>query len=190
MSQDLLTAVVERLRTAGYQLLGSRVRVGSIPYEFSGVLLGPEGTLDLVLVVDSDSIDGLDRLPQRIDGVGRALDMAGSRRTITVVVAGATPEASVLSAITAVGRFLLVPRAPRIDEEWIDDRLATLLPLELDVVADNDSEPIQELLRRLDLGANDERRALIAAASKGAPEVEAELRRLIESSLGAGAAND
>jgi len=184
--EALIDEIVVRLTAAGYQALGRRVRIGSIAYEFAAVLLGPEGTLDLVIVVNSNSVDEVDRLHQRIEGVGRALDMAGSRRTVTSIVVGSTPDESVLSAIRRVGRYLLIQDQPESQPEWLEDRLAILLPLNLGIATEGVPEPVDELLRRLDLSEDDERRALVSAVSKGSSEVEAQLKRFIEAPLKAG----
>ena len=79
--------VVLRLEDAGYESLGSQVHVGTIPYEFDAVLVGPPETLDLIIVVNTET-ESTTRLRQKVDGLGRALDMARSRRAVTTILVG------------------------------------------------------------------------------------------------------
>jgi hypothetical protein len=182
MTTEAVDAVVGRLSVAGFEMLGRHVQVGSLQFEFSAVLLGPEETLDLAIVVESVSDSESGRLRQTLEGLGRALDMAGSKRTITTVVVGAPPSGMLLQAMRSIGRYLLLPDEQDL-EHLIEDRLAILLPLDLGDVTEDAVDPEKELLGRLQLAEDDERRLLIAAASRGAAEVQAELKHYIEAPL-------
>ena len=179
-ASEAAAAVTERLVQAGYQLLGRRVTVSSIPYEFDGVLLGPDGTLDLVLVVEVGPIGDPPRLRQKVEGLCRALDMARSRRSITTVLVGQPLPAALQAALQDVTRCLSVAD---VNSEPLDDRLAILLPFDLPISAQAPVDPLGTLRQRLNLAMNDPRRELIAAAPDGAGAVEAVLARIVENSL-------
>jgi hypothetical protein len=180
---ETLDRVVARLGDAGYEALGARVQVASIPYEFDAVLLGPPNTLDLIIVVNTVT-ESPARLCQKVDGLGRALDIARSRRAVTAILVGPTPDGSVLASIRSICRYLLVAEDESPFGETLDDRLAVLLPLQLTTDEDDVADPIQELFRRLPpLPEGDERLALIAAAPRGESAVAAELKRYVERPL-------
>lgn len=180
---DTVNRVVLRLVDAGYQALGGRVQVGSIPYQFDAVLVGPPQTLDLIIVVNAEA-ESPARLCQKVAGLGRALDIANSRRTVTAILVGPTPDRSVLTSIRSVCRYLLVAEDESGTGESLDDRLAVLLPLELTTDENEVADPMRELLQRLPvLPQGDGRRAILAAASRGETAVAAELKRYVENPL-------
>ena len=175
--------VVLRLEDAGYESLGSQVHVGTIPYEFDAVLVGPPETLDLIIVVNTET-ESTTRLRQKVDGLGRALDMARSRRAVTAILVGPALGSDLLSSIRKVCRYLLVAEDDAEASEALDDRLAILLPLELTTGDNETADPMQELYRRLPpLSESDERRAIIHAAPNGEAAVAAELKRYVERPL-------
>lgn len=182
-ADDTLARVVVRLRDAGYEALGAKVQIASIPYEFGEVLVGPADTLDLIIVVNT-TMESPARLCQKVNGLGRALDVAQSRRAVTAILVGPRPDSSVLNSIRIVCRYLLVAEEESTQGGTLDDRLAVLLPLELTTADDEVIDPMQELLRRLPaLPESDERRAILAAAPRGDAAVAAELKKYVERPL-------
>ena len=180
---DTVNLVVLRLVDAGYEGLGARVQVGSIPYEFDAVLVGPPDTLDLIIVVNTET-ESPARLCKKVDGLGRALDIGRSRRAVTEILVGPTPDRTVLTSIRSVCRYLLVAEDESGTGESLDDRLAVLLPLQLTTEDNETADPMQELLRRLPvIPEGDGRRAILDAASKGESVVAAELKRYVEHPL-------
>src|SRR4051812_14749840 len=97
--------VVDRLDGAGYAVLDQPVAIGGIPFEFSAMLVGRH-SLDLVIVADTLADPDHERLRRRLNGLARALDVVGSRRTLTVVLVGPRPPAPVMHALADVARVL------------------------------------------------------------------------------------
>ena len=73
-----------------------------------------------------------DATAERVQALSRALDVAGSRRPLTIVVVGPRPELRVANALRSVARVLPVGegQGPAVNEEVLDD-LGALLPLHI-----------------------------------------------------------
>lgn len=174
--------VVAALEDVGYESLGSSVQVGSVPYEFDRVLVGPPGTLDLVIVEQLTDVSGR-RLRQKLSGLARALDVVGSRRSITAVLLGETEDRVSLGAIGQVSRYLLVAPSELEEAGALHDRLSILLPLELGPGEEDPADPDAELRRRLPSGLDKGGRAILDAAQESEAAVERALRAYINESL-------
>src|SRR5258708_3296450 len=97
--------VVEILKGAGYRRLDLPLVVASIPFDFAAALVGTGQAPDLIVVIDPMQ-DTDSRTRQKIDSLGRAMDVAGSRRPLTAVLAGPRPADPTLTAIGRVCRVL------------------------------------------------------------------------------------
>jgi hypothetical protein len=178
--------VVAALTRAGYRTLNKPFSVATVPFEFAAVLVGPERTHDLIVVVDTVE-EAEPRIKQKVEALSRALDVARSRRPLTVILAGPQPATATIEALARVSRVLPIgtPLGPTADRA-LDDWLAVLLPLHLPQTTDTVADAKGELYRRLK--ADREKTfsdVLLAAASEGADAVESAFRNLLTDSLGA-----
>lgn len=119
------------LRGASYKELGKRFAVSSVPFEFAAAFIGAEKALDLIVVIDLFQEKEEARLVQKMQSLGRALDLAESRRSLTAVLVGAGLDPSSLEAIGRVCRILAVGTPPDDGsvDQYLHDWLAVLLPL-------------------------------------------------------------
>jgi hypothetical protein len=74
------------------------------------------------------------RIIQIVEALSRALDVARSRRSLTVIVVGPRPLPGTLDRLSRVARVL--PVGVSGDEEVLRDWLAILLPLNVPEIAD------------------------------------------------------
>ncbi len=178
---DRVTSI---LTAVGYRPLSMPLMLGTVPFEFAGALLGPDKSPDLVLVVDT--IEERDeRVRQKIVALSRALDVIGSRRALTAILAGPRPKTALLEALGQVCRVLPVgtPVGPDADA-LLHDSLSVLLPLQLPEASDSVADPIGELSRQLPTDIDTTvRDAVLLRASQGSDGVEAALRALLSEVL-------
>lgn len=122
--------VLEILRQGGYRELPKPLMIGTMPFDFAHTLIAEERALDLIVVVDLAQESDDRRLVQKIHALARALDVMGSKRPMTTILASAQPGPTILQAIGRVCRVLPVgaPSGPKA-EETLRDWLAVLLPL-------------------------------------------------------------
>jgi hypothetical protein len=171
--------VIQRLAASGYVELEQPITVGGIPFEFAAILARRD-SLDLVVVADTIAENDHDRIRRRTEALGRALDVVGSRRTLTTVLVGIRPAPIVTKALARVARVLAVgtPTGDRADQA-LDDALAVLLPLavtpdEHDQVAESWAAARAKLLE-----AHVQAMSVIDAASSGADNVAEALHRFV-----------
>lgn len=126
------TTPVERvanvLEEAGFKRMPMPFEIGGIEIDAAAAFVGKPPLPDLIVVGDTLAQTPR-RLHQTIEGVGRALDMMGSRRPLTLVVVGPRPESSALTSLSRHARVLAVGEAA--DESTLSNWLAVLLPLKL-----------------------------------------------------------
>jgi hypothetical protein len=147
-------------------------------------LIGTGNSPDLIAVVDS-VVDTEPRIRQKLDGFSRALDVAGSRRPLTAVIAGPKPSDATLAVLGRVCRVLPVgtPSGEGADAA-LRDWLAILLPLRLPDANVATADSSGELAKALPIGLDDGlRKGLLGAASKGSSSVQEALKELIVSAL-------
>jgi hypothetical protein len=183
-----LTALVQRvvdiLKEAGYRQVAVPLKIASVPFDFAAVMLGTGRAADLVVVIDT-VLDSETRARQKVDALGRAMDVAGSRRPITAILAGPRPRDSTLDAIGRVCRVLPIGVSPDVDEEQsLFEWLAVLLPLQLPQLDDRSSDTAGELKAHIP-AATDQRivNELLAVAPHGATAVRETLRQLVQRPL-------
>lgn len=118
--------VAEVLELAQFKRMPSPLEIGGIEIGALAAFVGKPPSPDLVVIGDTlQQTPGV--LQQTIEGVGRALDMMGSRRPLTLVVVGPRPNSASLTALARHARVLAVGELA--DESALANWLAVLLPL-------------------------------------------------------------
>ena len=195
----LVNAILGRLHEAGYRDLAAPFQVATVEFEFTAALRGSDGrALDLVLVVDTTTGEFGDRdsarVRQRIEALGRALDVTGSRYVVTVILAGAALGKD-MEVLAESCRVLHVDGLP-LDADGelandaarnqLEDRIRVLLPLTLPpplVVTEDGSGPaMDQLVRVLPRGVD---KTLLAAVTDASQEGEQAVTEAMASMLGA-----
>ena len=194
----LVNAILGRLREAGYHDLAAPFQVATVEFEFTAALRGSDGrALDLVLVVDTTTGEFGDRdsarVRQRVEALGRALDVTGSRYVVTVILAGAAlgKDMDVLAESCRVLHVDGLPPDPDGELEndaarnQLEDRIRVLLPLTLPsplVVTEDGSGPaMDQLVRALPSGVD---KTLLAAVTGASQEGEQAVTEAMASVLG------
>ena len=163
--------VVSMLSEVGYQVRPPPLLVGSIPFEFAAALTA-ERSLVLIVIIDTLE-DPEDRIRQKLDGLTRALDLASSRRPLTAVLVGPTPEQAVMEELARIARVLPVgtPAGESADDS-LRDSLAVLLPLAVPQVTDQAAQSWGQVCERLrDAHPGDRLTPLLDAATEGSEAV-------------------
>ena len=102
---DRIVSILES--SQAFRRVGTPIKIGNVQFDFAAVLFGTGKNPDLVVVIDTISEDG-QRTRQKIGGLGRALDVVGSRRPVTAILTGPRPDEATLEVITRVCRVLAV----------------------------------------------------------------------------------
>lgn len=169
---------VALLEEAEYEVV-ERPLIAGIPFEFPAMLVG-QRSLDLIAVIDLALDSDHDRVRRRVEGVARALDLVGSRRSLTVVLMGARPAHNVIQAIAGVARVLTVGSSSKNDAATLRDALAVLLPLELVTEKEDPISTGWEKTRTKLLNDHpEELEAILAAASHGKEAVTEAVREVL-----------
>lgn len=159
--------------------------VASVPFDFAAALVGVGRAPDLIVVIDT-IVDTVElRLRQKVEGLARALDVAGSRRPMTCVLVGPKPSDPTLEALSRLGRVLAIgtPTGPEA-EALLHDWLAVLLPLPLPPPGQSLADPRAELIAQLpDHLDGSLRKSLLAAADEGPKAVEQALKKRLDGVL-------
>lgn len=167
--------VAELLRKAEFRRIAIPFSIGGLQIDTAAAFVGEPPRPDLVVV--GDTLDQTPaRLQQTVEGVGRALDMMGSRRPLTLVVVGPRPESSALTRLSRHARVLPVGDAS--DQSDLENWLAVLLPLKLPKLQDSRVEAaFDELLQ----GAKDPiELELIELSHTGDAAVSSRLAALVD----------
>jgi hypothetical protein len=179
-----ITRVVSLLEDAGYRRFADPLLVADIPFSFSATLARPT-SLDLVVVIDRIEESDAQRMRERIEGLGRALDAARSRRPLTVVLVGPRPELRVFHALREVARVLPVDEGPGATApETLLDALGALLPLKFTAESQQNDyswKAVRDELLATHKG--DDVTALMEASQSGTGEVETVLASLLSAPL-------
>lgn len=178
-----MTTPVERvarvLEDARFRRIPPPLEIGGIEIEVSAAFVGTPPSPDLIVI--GDTVQQSPRqLQHTIEGVGRALDMMGSRRPLTLVVVGPRPESSVLTALSRHARVLAV--GEQADDPSLANWLAVLLPLTLPDAADNRAE--DAINKLLDASDDPLARELVMLASRGRNGVAARLAAAVDEPFG------
>jgi len=126
--------VAKLLEGAHFRRVHTPLEIGGIEIDAAAAFVGEPPMPDLIVV--GDTIAQTPRgLQQIVEGAGRALDMMGSRRPLTLVIVGPRPESSTLTALSRHARVLAVGESA--DEKDLSNWLAVLLPLDLPKAGDD-----------------------------------------------------
>jgi hypothetical protein len=175
------------LAAASFSPLPLPVEVAGIPFRFSAVLAS-DRSLDLVVLIDTFESGPEEEVRREVAGLARALDLAKSRRPLTVVLIGQRWSEVTERAMTRVARVLrceVVVESEEARDSALRDALAVLLPLELTPARDQPDESwstVKAGLQR-DL-ADPELGTIIAAASRGPESVKKALLQFLAQPLG------
>ena len=162
------------LANAGFAPLPRPLRIVGTDFDFEAAARGTDTSHDLVLIAT-------DRVPHRrlqrlVSGLARSLDVAGSRRPVSLVVLGGI-EASDRSELERYARVLpIASSAP--DTAEIEEAIAVLLPLHLpNADLTHGSDPVNEVMAVLGPSrATSDHIALIKVAADGADAVRERMR--------------
>jgi hypothetical protein len=157
--------------------------IGAVSFEFDAVLVHPD-SLDLV-VLEGTSLEDKLGLPAKVDGLARALDVLGSRRSMTLVLIGPRPENPIVDRLGRVSRVLFADLpADRDPARAFGFALAVLLPLNVDPAPEEPAESWRSVAGDLRARVHDpELSPIITAASRGADAVTRALRDLLLASF-------
>ncbi len=162
-----LERVSQRLVSAQFKRVATPLTIGGIEIDAPAAFIGSPPSPDLVIV--GDTLEQTPpRLQQTVEGIGRALDMMGSRRPLTLVVVGPRPTSAALTALSRFARVLPVGDAA--DEANLANWLAVLLPLPLPVMSDGRAAAALDAV--ID-GSRDPIEAEFIALAASGPEVVA-----------------
>lgn len=123
--------VAAALEDAGYQRIANGLQIGELKFQFPAAFVKAKSSAELILVADIAS-ESETQLTRKVDGVARALDIASSTRSLTLVVTGPRPSASALESLGRVCRVLPTGNITGDDgDQVLKNWLAVLLPLSL-----------------------------------------------------------
>ncbi|MFX1695917.1 hypothetical protein [Paraburkholderia sp. A1RO-1] len=171
--------VAALLEDAGYDRIANGLQVGELKFQFPAAFVKAKSSAELILVADIAS-ESETQLTRKVDGVARALDIASSTRSLTLVVTGPRPSASALESLGRVCRVLPTGDITGDDGDHVlKNWLAVLLPLSLpqpESVVGNSLARILAAAQDLD----ETTRNLIDVASLGEGAVSKELYSIID----------
>lgn len=178
--EALRSEVLRLLVDNGYVEIPSPVKIGGVQLDVPNLWESPPENMDLSLVVDRpDSRESTLRLYWLVQRLTRALDSAGSRRTVTVILI------SEPSPYTALNELLEFARVLVVDGSLATERMiGPILRLRLPATATSQLDGITEVAAAIgkDQSARDLLR-LIHAASSGASMVSDRYRAWIDESF-------
>lgn len=166
--------VVAVLEGAGFERLPKPLTVAGTEFNFEAAARGTRPSHDLVLVA-TDQVSRT-RLLRLVAGLARSLDLAASRRPISLVVIGGV-AASDRTELERYARVLpIASAAPDVAE--IEAAVAVLLPLKVpDPKLVHGSDPVNEVMAALGpLKVTPDHIALVEAAADGPDAVRETLR--------------
>lgn len=161
--------VAEILRGASFRRLNTPLNVAGIEFDMPAAFVGTKLSSDLVLLFDT-AFESQKRIQHKVEGIARALDVVGSRRSLTTVVTGPRPDKDTFDSLSRVSRVLPVGLANNpADDESILNWLAVLLPLNIPSPSDVANEAVTSLSGK---NADDIVTKLIEASVEGLSSVE------------------
>lgn len=117
-------------KEGGYRTLGKSIRIGSQTFDFTQVLVAREKGNDFVIVIELTGASEDTQVTRSVLAFTRALDVLGSKRSVTAVLTSGQADNDLVNSISRVCRVLPIgaPTGP-MAEEVVRDWLAVLLPL-------------------------------------------------------------
>lgn len=171
--------VTALLLTAGYRIIPVPLVIGGLKFDFPAAFVGTEHSPDLILVADT-AFEQEERLVAKLEGVARALDVARSKRPLTVIVAGPRPKPSNLESMSRVCRVLPAGTVLNNDPDGsLRNWLAVLLPLRLPEAHASIADSLEQL-SNLGAGLDKEIAGLVDSAKQGERAVQKQLHQIID----------
>lgn len=170
------------LLEAGYRSVSTPLVIGGLKFDFSAALVGIEPSPDLILIADT-AFEQEERLVSKLEGVARSLDVARSKRPLTVVIAGPRPSSANLEAMSRVCRVL--PTGTVLDKDTegsLQNWLAVLLPLRLPEAHAPIADALEQL-SKLGAGLDQEVADLVNPAKQGTRAVQMQLHKIIDAAV-------
>lgn len=178
MSGTPVDRIAEILKDAGYVALPTPLEIRGLRFEIQSAFVGASPSPDLIIVADT-AFEDEKRILRKLEGIARALDLAGSRRPLTAILAGPRPTSPVIGAMVRVCRVLPVGPTGGTDfETRLINWLAVLLPLVLPAPDQGVADPFAELAGHLD-GLDADVVDLIDVATEGKDPVRDQLIELV-----------
>lgn len=174
--------ITAQLLAAGYRSVSSPLVIGGLKFDFPAALVGTEPSPDLILIADT-AFDQEERLVAKLEAVARALDVARSKRPLTVVIAGPRPTSANLEAMSRVCRVL--PTGTVLDKDpegSLRNWLAVLLPLRLPEAHAPIADALEQL-SKLGTGLDQEVADLVVPAKQGTRAVQMQLHQIIDDAV-------
>jgi hypothetical protein len=174
--------ITTMLLEAGYRSVSTPLVIGGLKFDFPAALVGTEPSPDLILVADT-AFEQEERLVAKLEGAARALDVARSKRPLTVVIAGPRPSSSNLEIMSRVCRVL--PTGTVLDKDTdgsLRNWLAVLLPLRLPEAHAPIADALEQV-SKLGAGLDQEVAELVHPAKQGTRAVQVQLHKIIDASV-------
>ncbi len=174
--------ITSMLLEAGYRPVSTPLAIGGLKFDFPAALVGAEPSPDLILVADT-AFEQEERLVAKLEGAARALDVARSKRPLTVVIAGPRPSSSNLEVMSRVCRVL--PTGTVLDKDpdgSLRNWLAVLLPLRLPEAHAPIADALEQI-SKLGAGLDNEVADLVVPAKQGTRAVQVQLHRIIDAAV-------
>lgn len=176
--------VLKVLEGFGFRRLDVPYRIGTVEFEFGSPMVSGEGHLELILVVEVDD-SVMSEMFWDVQNIARALDVAGSARSITLVLVGDMGiKESASHRLHSVARVLRLGSGVS-NLSSIERALAPILPLRLELSAPIASEaPLRRIERYAQAQVDAAQlKILISRSRLDAAQVEAEFLSWIEQSF-------
>jgi hypothetical protein len=174
--------VVAVLEGAGFERLPNPLMVAGTEFDFEAAARGTQNSHDLVLVA-TDQVPRL-RLQRLVAGLARSLDLAASRRPMSLVLMGETAAADRVE----LERYARVLRIGSTEPDLanIEEAIAVLLPLKLpNAEMVHGGDPIDEVMAVLGPSTTtSDHIAFLEAAANGPEAVREALRRYVNEGAG------
>lgn len=176
--QDVLSV----LEDAGFQPLPRPLTIVGTEFDFEAAARGTGTSHDLVLVATDDAPSR--RLQRLVAGLARSLDLASSRRPMSLVLLGAIDAAERMQLERYARVLSIGSSSPSLAE--IEEAVAVLLPLRLpDANLVHGSDPVNEVMAILGTSRDmSEQIALVRASADGPEGVRETLRRYANAATG------
>ena len=174
--------ITRLLLDAGYRSVSAPLVIGGLKFDFPAALVGTETSPDLILIADT-AFEKEERLVTKLEGVARALDVARSKRPLTVVIAGPRPSSANLETMSRVCRVL--PTGTVLDKDAevsLRNWLAVLLPLQLPEAHAPIADALEQL-PKLGAGLDQEVADLVIPAKQGTQAVQLQLHQIIDDAV-------
>jgi hypothetical protein len=176
-------SVIEVLEDGGFERLPRPLVVAGSAFEFDAAARGTGVSHDLVVV--ATSAEAPRRLVRLLSGLSRVLDQVASKRPVTLVLVGDTPDQSTIADLERHARVLSVDHHPA-SAEQVREAVAVLLPLELPLSSAPAADPLAAVADILGPRMSSDHQALLQAAKLGPGAVREALRRYIDAAVSGG----